>query len=164
MVNDNDEVIGQELREKVYSEMRNHRIVHIIVINTQGQIVLQLRSQKVRGFPGFWCTAAAGHVHAGESYFDAAKRELVEEAGIEADLKFVARDQFVWSSAGRDHKKFLSIFVAESEGPFLLNPDEVEKVEFFDPEEILQIAARGEKAHPESFYVLQKFIHDQYAQ
>jgi 8-oxo-dGTP pyrophosphatase MutT (NUDIX family) len=49
-----------------------------------GQVLLQLR-QGTGFMDGHWAAAAAGHVEAGESVFDAAVREAREELGIGID-------------------------------------------------------------------------------
>jgi 8-oxo-dGTP diphosphatase len=49
------------------------------------QLLLQLR-EGTGYMDGHWAAAAAGHVEAGESVFDAAAREAEEELGITIDL------------------------------------------------------------------------------
>jgi 8-oxo-dGTP pyrophosphatase MutT (NUDIX family) len=60
-----------------------------VIFRRDEQVLLQLRSGT--GYKdGHWATAAAGHVEAGESVFDAAIREAREELGItvtRADLE-----------------------------------------------------------------------------
>jgi 8-oxo-dGTP diphosphatase len=48
------------------------------------QVLLQLR-QGTGYMDGHWAAAAAGHVEAGESVFDAAVREATEELGVTID-------------------------------------------------------------------------------
>jgi 8-oxo-dGTP diphosphatase len=47
------------------------------------EVLLQLR-QGTGYMDGYWATAAAGHVEKGESVFEAAAREVVEELGVRA--------------------------------------------------------------------------------
>lgn len=60
---------------------------------TGPEVLLQLRS----GTPymdGHWAAAAAGHVERGETAYDAARREAVEEIGVsDLDLRFVTTMQ-----------------------------------------------------------------------
>jgi 8-oxo-dGTP diphosphatase len=46
------------------------------------EVLLQLRGAGTTYMAGHWATAAAGHVEAGESVFEAAVREAREELGI----------------------------------------------------------------------------------
>ena len=52
------------------------------------EVLLQLR-QSTGYMDGHWAAAAAGHVERGETAYDAARREAVEELGVdELDLRF----------------------------------------------------------------------------
>jgi 8-oxo-dGTP diphosphatase len=60
-----------------------------VILRRGGEALLQLR-QNTGYMDGYWATAAAGHVEADESVFEAAVREAREELGIEvahADLR-----------------------------------------------------------------------------
>lgn len=55
-----------------------------IVYNDEGKILLLRRSENDKTFPGMW-VIPGGHIDLGEEPETAAKRELYEEAGIEAE-------------------------------------------------------------------------------
>ncbi len=59
-----------------------HRAAHIWIYNSNGEILLQLRSKSKSVFPCLWDISAAGHVGAGEEPITAGIRELNEELGI----------------------------------------------------------------------------------
>jgi isopentenyl-diphosphate delta-isomerase len=59
-----------------------YRVARIMVEDGQGNLLLQKRASDKRLFPGRWDNSAAGHVDMGESYLEAAERELAEEVGI----------------------------------------------------------------------------------
>jgi 8-oxo-dGTP diphosphatase len=62
--------------------------VYLLREGPQGtEVLLQLR-QNTPYMDGFWAAAAAGHVEPGETAYDAARREAVEETGVE-DLGLV---------------------------------------------------------------------------
>ena len=57
------------------------------------EVLLQLRSG-VDYMDGHWAAAAAGHVERGETAYDAARREALEEIGVtDVDLEFVTAMQ-----------------------------------------------------------------------
>jgi 8-oxo-dGTP diphosphatase len=57
------------------------------------EVLLQLR-QNTGYMDGHWAAAAAGHVERGETAYDAARREALEEIGVELDaLTFVTSMQ-----------------------------------------------------------------------
>src|SRR5688572_21675258 len=84
IVNEADEVIGCAVRADIHRRQLKHRAVHILVFNRRGDLFLQKRSLTKDCFPGAWDTSAAGHLGCGETYDDAAVRELREELGVEA--------------------------------------------------------------------------------
>jgi isopentenyl-diphosphate Delta-isomerase len=79
-------------RDEVHQKGLWHRTVHIWIINSQKQLLLQKRSQNKESYPGLWDISAAGHITAGDSSRNAAIRELKEELGIgaaEDELEFL---------------------------------------------------------------------------
>lgn len=91
IVNERDEVIGEETREQTHVNNLLHRAVHIWIYNERGDLFLQKRSERKDKYPGLWDSSAAGHVDAGEDYDQTAKRELHEELGIETELELVGK-------------------------------------------------------------------------
>jgi len=68
--------------------------VYLLREGQQGtEVLLQLR-QNTPYMDGFWAAAAAGHVERGETAYDAARREALEETGVEdLDLVFLTTMQ-----------------------------------------------------------------------
>lgn len=58
-----------------------HKVVHIWIQNSKGELLMQKRSDKVDNCPGIWA-ATGGSVQAGEEPLISAVRELSEELGI----------------------------------------------------------------------------------
>jgi len=56
-----------------------------VLLRRDGEVLLQLR-QGTGYMDGHWAAAAAGHVEDGESVFEAACREALEELGVTVDL------------------------------------------------------------------------------
>src|ERR1035441_8920467 len=83
VVNERDEVIGQEPRGEVHRLGLMHRAVHVLVFNAAGQVFLQKGSMTKDRQPGLWDSSASGHVDAGEDYDACATRELHEEIGLQ---------------------------------------------------------------------------------
>src|SRR5436189_4891047 len=85
VVNEADEVIGQETRSQVHRQGLLHRAVHVLVFNSRGQVFLQKRSMKKEGEPGLWDSSASGHLCSGEDYDSCVVREAAEEIGLRLD-------------------------------------------------------------------------------
>lgn len=61
-----------------------HLVVHIWVVSSRGDILIQRRSENKRLMPGEWA-ATGGAAIAGEDSYTAANRELYEELGISSN-------------------------------------------------------------------------------
>ena len=70
-----------------------HLVVHIWIVSSKGDILIQRRSENKKLMPGEWA-ATGGAAISGEDSYTAANRELYEELGIESNentLKKLAR-------------------------------------------------------------------------
>jgi isopentenyldiphosphate isomerase len=78
-------VIGLADRAVLHSDPALiHRVVHVLVFNQAGALLLQKRSMKKDIAPGKWDTSVGGHINPGEEASAAAVREMYEELGISA--------------------------------------------------------------------------------
>lgn len=71
-------------REEVHRLGLWHRCVHIWIVNSKKEILLQKRSGQKIMSPNKWTTATSGHLSAGDSSIEGAIRELGEEIGLQA--------------------------------------------------------------------------------
>jgi isopentenyldiphosphate isomerase len=75
--------IGQSVpRSEVHAKGLWHQAVHVWIINSKGEILIQKRSAIKESSPGLWDISAAGHMSAGESVLEAVHKEISEELGI----------------------------------------------------------------------------------
>jgi isopentenyl-diphosphate delta-isomerase type 1 len=132
-VDENDKVLGSVTREIAHSDRSKiHRAVDIWVKNGS-KILLQKRSLEKDTFPGYWTISAGGHVSYGENYFEAAKRELKEEIGIETKLKPIGKKLF---DTGIE-QEFSSVYECEYSGEhFNLDKTEVKEVMWVEVEKL----------------------------
>jgi isopentenyl-diphosphate delta-isomerase len=84
---EHDRVIGTAPRSAVHAGRLLHRAVHIFVLNSRGELLLQRRSARKDEFPLTLTSSASGHLSAGEDYASAATRELQEELGLSGKLE-----------------------------------------------------------------------------
>jgi isopentenyldiphosphate isomerase len=84
IVDNDDNVVGAAPIDEVHYKGLWHRIVRVMVEDERHNILLQMRGPNVDTSPNMWDHSAAGHVDEGETYEQAALRELAEETGIRA--------------------------------------------------------------------------------
>jgi isopentenyldiphosphate isomerase len=131
VVNERDEVIGHAPRKEVHASGLWHRAVHVLVFNARGDVFLQKRSMLKDTAKGKWDSSSSGHLDTGEDYDACAMRELREEIGL--TLKQPPRRLFKVNACKETGWEFCWVYLCEHEGPFTLQPEEIETGAWFDP-------------------------------
>lgn len=129
IVNEHGEIISRAPRHLIHgNNSLLHRVVHLIVLNSSGDILLQKRSMDKDVAPGRWDTSVGGHVDAGESIDAALKREMMEELG------FVSNGiSFAYKYIHKNSYESELVFTHECifDGPFSFNAEEIDEVRFW---------------------------------
>lgn len=101
-----------------------HRACYVAVLTTARELVVHRRAEWKDVYPGWWDVCFGGVLGAGEAWDDAARRELREEAGVDArpDLLGVA----TWS--GPDVALNARVYVVTHDGPYTCPDGEVVEV------------------------------------
>jgi len=133
-----------------------HRACYILVFNRQREIFVQKRTMSKDIYPGYLDVATGGVVLAGESYELSAKRELAEELGVR---KASLRRHFDFYHEAVNNRVWGRVFSCLAEGPFVLQPEEVEDG-FFLGMDAVQSLATSEKFTPDGLMVLKRFMAD----
>jgi isopentenyldiphosphate isomerase len=96
IVDDDDNVIATVTRAEMRARRLPHRSVGIAVISSDGRLLIHRRSETKDIWPGWWDIAAGGVVASGESYEEAAQRELAEELGLDdVAIEFLGAAHYV---------------------------------------------------------------------
>lgn len=91
VVDADDQVVGVLPRSQVHARGLLHRAVSVFVFDSQGRLLLQMRSSTKDEYPDCWTSSASGHLSAGEDYDACAPREMQEETGLDAPLTRLAK-------------------------------------------------------------------------
>jgi isopentenyldiphosphate isomerase len=153
IVDEDDREIGAMARRLMREQRLIHRASYILVFNRAGELFVQKRTQSKDIYPGYWDVAAGGVVLAGESYEESARRELSEELGVSAKLQFLF-DQYYEDGGNRVWGR---IFSCRHEGPFSLQPEEVEYGRFMAPGMALDYS-KSEPFTPDGIILLKKLL------
>ena len=65
---------------------RYHMVVHVVIFNTKGEMLIQQRQPFKEGWPNMWDITVGGSAVAGDTSRTAAQREVMEEIGLAIDL------------------------------------------------------------------------------
>lgn len=126
-----------------------HRSVGIVIHNDKEEILLQKRSMQKDLHPGMYTLSTSGHVSKGQTYEEAAMREMKEEIGIQTELKpavkFLAETDV--------ETEITMLFTGKHNGLFAIAKDEVDAVQFFTKE---AIAAMQDRLTPSAKQSLQQ--------
>lgn len=132
VVDEMDQVVGQtDISVANVDPKIIHREVGIFIFDDQNRALVQKRGLAKRQNPGVWTVAAAGHVSSGQSYEEAAHKELLEELGFDTKLVFVRK----LLNHQKNETRFSSLYMGKYRGEqIVLQENEVDQIMFISPE------------------------------
>ncbi|MEJ2201903.1 MAG: NUDIX domain-containing protein, partial [Desulfuromonadaceae bacterium] len=134
IVDDRDRVIGQAPRRRCHGDPSlSHRVAHVLVFNSLGELLLQKRAKHKDVQPGRWDTSVGGHLDPGETYLAAACREMREELGITGLIP-----SFLYRSQIRNDFESENVitYLVHYDGEIRMDPEEIDEVRFWAADEI----------------------------
>jgi 8-oxo-dGTP pyrophosphatase MutT (NUDIX family) len=122
VVDEHDRVVDVVTRRRMRADVLRHRAVYIAVQGSDGRLLVHQRSFDKDVKPGAWDIAVGGVVAAGESYDDAAVRELAEEIGVSGvTLRPIGGGPF----ADEHYQLIGRCYHVVSDGPFAFTDGEI---------------------------------------
>ena len=122
VVNERDEEIGAERRCVIHERGMLHRAAHVLVFDKDGRLLIQQRSILKDRHPLTW-ECVGGHLGPGETYEEAALREVEEELGFHPGTVQLLCKVDACEETGQE---FIEVFRTLADGS--LRPDESEIV------------------------------------
>ena len=144
--NNND--LGYDLeRKEVHEKNLYHHHVSAWIMNNEGKILLQQRSFTKKKNPGKWAKTG-GHVESNETEEYAIKREVFEEIGIKLKDNQIKNIEIFKSKSKENYYTYgYIIFTNLKENEFILQKEEVEKVKYFEIEELEKIRKNNDEKY-----------------
>ena len=141
IVDERDRVVGVAPRRLCHGDPSLvHRVAHVLVVNSRGEILLQKRSPHKDIQPGKWDTSVGGHLDPGEGYEEAARRELREELGIaDAELTFL----YAYPLRNAVESENVRTYLCRHDGPVHPDPAEITEARFWSRAEIMAEVGTG---------------------
>ncbi len=134
-----DTVTRKEMRQKQLP----HRASYIAVCNRGGKFLVEIRTLCKDYSPGTFDAVVGGVMQHGEEYVAAAKRELLEEVGINADDKkvdFYPLETLRIEDEKTDYFFYGYLYLAIADVITVRQASEVSGVMFIDKEDVLKQA------------------------
>ncbi|KKT01002.1 MAG: hypothetical protein UV76_C0004G0034 [Candidatus Nomurabacteria bacterium GW2011_GWA2_43_15] len=99
ILNEKGEKTGESRSKKeAHEKGLIHRTAHVWILNSKKELLLQKRASGLRVYPDCWDISAAGHISAGQTSLEGAKREVEEELGLS-----LPDDMFVYLFTVQEH-------------------------------------------------------------
>lgn len=114
-------VIGRAPRREVRGQNLLHRGVGILCRNSRGEVYVHRRTDTKDVFPGLYDMLVGGVVAAGESYEDAARREVGEELGVGGSPRYL----FTHLYDGPRNRSWVAVYEVEWNGPIRHQESEI---------------------------------------
>jgi 8-oxo-dGTP pyrophosphatase MutT (NUDIX family) len=129
------------------------RFAVVWLLNSRGEVALQLRSHLETDYPLCWDFSAGGNIDGDETPEEAVIRELREEIGVTApvELEFIARTKNIYPDD-------LTIYRARYDGRFTPDLKEVDEVQSFPVDEIKRMIKKDpKKFHPDVVFFFERY-------
>ena len=127
--------VGMKLRSAVHSDGDWHRVSHVWIFNSNGEILILKRAPNTEFYPNKYDVIIGGHVLYGENYVDTAIKELKEEIGLivqPEDLTHVQDYVQDWKYPNKKNREFRKIFAVKFNGKIsdIKTNEEVHEIKF----------------------------------
>ena len=166
-----------KLKSEAHAKGLWHKAVHVWIYTSKGKILLQKRAKQKTYLPGLLDVSAAGHVSAGQSFEEAAVREIEEELGVKVsaselkkvETKKVAHDVPETGILNREIIQVYLLRLDKKLKDFKIQKEEVESLRLISLEEFESEVKNPEKAksytpYGDYFFDIIRFIREELKQ
>lgn len=143
IVDRDNNVINTVTRKEMRKKQFPHRASYIAVCNREGKFLVEIRTLCKDYSPGTFDAVVGGVMQHGEEYAAAARRELLEEVGIDADdkkVEFYPLDTLRIEDRKSDHFFYGYLYLAIADVITVRQASEVSGVMFLCKEDVLKQA------------------------
>jgi len=140
VVDKQDIVVDRKSSHECLEKGLLHRAILVFLVNSLGEIYVQKRASNLSFYPGHWSASVTGHVSSGETYLQAAKREVKEALGIDCELTELGKFQTPkWKMPDKSTEwELITIFEGNSSAEIRLS-EETEEGKFMTQTEFKKL-------------------------
>lgn len=157
LVDEKDNETGIAGKLEVHRKGLLHRAFSVFIFNSKGELMLQKRANSKYHSGGLWSNTCCSHPFPGESAAMGAQRRLLEEMGFSTGLQecfsFIYKEKL---DNDLTEYEFDHVFIGRSEGPPILNPQEVQDWKWMSMDELKEDL----KNDPSAYTVWLKIVFD----
>ena len=148
LVDGTDKELGTMEKMEAHRVGALHRALSVFIYNDAGEMLLQRRNPEKYHSGGLWTNTCCSHPRPGEDVKPAAARRLMEEMGIETELREIF--SFTYKAPfenGLTEHEFDHVFIGFSNDLPIPNPDEVAEYRYVDKFKLIADI----EAHPHKY-------------
>lgn len=162
-------------REETHRDGDWHRTVHVWIINSSQELLIQKRAATIKAHPNLWHVSVAGHIAAGEDATTTVLKETEEELGIKLNPKnieylFAIKHQCILNNGTYIGNHFNDVYIVHLDldiKQLCLQKEEVAEVQFVHFKKLQKIM-KNRKAdfvpHDDEYAKLFKILDGRYRQ
>jgi len=153
-VNQSDVPVGQVVRRDVFAKHAGFRVAHVLIVNSEGKLLLQRLALSRKRNPGAWGSSVASYLFASESYEAAAARRVKEELGVTGSLlTFLGKTEMMDDGC----LKFIGVFTMSYDGPFTIDRSQILGIEFVSLRSLQRMVDGGARQFTPTFLQVFRF-------
>lgn len=144
LVDENDVVVGRELRSEIYKNgQHNYRVVNAFIVNSEGKLWIPRRTKTKSIAPLGLDFSVGGHVESGSDYVETLKKEAREELNIDIQtMPFKEVGYFKPGESGLS--SFMKVYEIASEVVPVFNQDDFVEYYWLTPQEFVRKIESGD--------------------
>lgn len=151
-------------RKEIHKRGLWHRLIAVVIVNENNEILLQQRSYKKEKNAGMWDISVAGHISSGQDALSAATREINEEISVNLGFNVDIKDfRYMFSYRAEQivredyiDRQFFDFFVLRKNGlkaeNIKVQESEVEQVKYVTISELNEMIEKKEVVQRDALY------------